>query len=324
MRAQDALDLLGSVQEKIAAALAAAPDDPSKQTLRELADRVSAVGRGFVALQGEFDRVTAALRARLNRVEQWFDTVMQSFDERYARGMKTWGLVVAFLVVAALNADFFQIYNAISGNERLRQHILDQSAQVGRMARKVNDLTQAAQATADAGKPDQSKAIVASIDDTVKADAGQIDQAATVYAGMGFQPLGPAQVARWWRGPWTLDWLRRTGSILLGWIVMTLLMSAGAPFWEDALESPLRPQDPAAQGTRLPGTSNNAAARASPRRDPPPSELQRIDDGQMPAAGALDFPGEVGGAPGSVAGAGLVPHQHAVQRARRSLRLRGL
>ncbi len=237
VRAQDALDLLGSVQEKIAANVAAAPDDSTKQALRGLADRVSMVGRAFVALQGEFDHVTAALRAKLGSVEQWFDTVMQSFDERYARGMKTWGLVVAFLVVAALNANFFHIYSAISGSERLRQHIIDQREQVGQMARKVNDLTKEAQASADAGKPEQSKAIVASINDTVKADAGQIDQAATVYSDMGFQPLSPGQIAHWWRGPWTLGWLRNTGSILLGWIVMTLLMSAGAPFWEDALES---------------------------------------------------------------------------------------
>lgn len=40
--------------------------------------------------------------------EDWFETVMQGFEERYARHMKTVAIVVSILVVVFLNANFLR------------------------------------------------------------------------------------------------------------------------------------------------------------------------------------------------------------------------
>src|SRR5580692_11772416 len=58
----------------------------------------------------------------------WFDTVMQSFSELYARGMKTWAIVISFIVVVLLNANFFNIYQKISTNEALRNSLVQGQA----------------------------------------------------------------------------------------------------------------------------------------------------------------------------------------------------
>src|SRR4029079_2054068 len=59
-------------------------------------------------LHSRFDVAIAPLRTRPKSVESWFDTVMQSFDERYARGMRTWALVISLIVVVSLDAGFFR------------------------------------------------------------------------------------------------------------------------------------------------------------------------------------------------------------------------
>jgi hypothetical protein len=45
------------------------------------------------------------------------------------------------------------------------------------------------------------------------------------------------QVHKWATGKPTWNGFFHTVEILLGWILMTLLLSVGAPFWEDTLES---------------------------------------------------------------------------------------
>jgi hypothetical protein len=62
------------------------------------------------------------------------------------------------------------------------------------------------------------------------------------YASFGFRPLSLEQVSNWANGKssWSVDWgqrLAHMAKILVGWILMTLLLSVGAPFWEDTLES---------------------------------------------------------------------------------------
>jgi len=57
-------------------------------------------------------------------VENWFDTVMQGFEERYTRHMKTVALLVSFAVVILLNANFFNIYRNIADSDIRRAEIL--------------------------------------------------------------------------------------------------------------------------------------------------------------------------------------------------------
>src|SRR2546421_1240365 len=68
-------------------------------------------------LSQKFDNAVAPLRIKLTQVETWYDTVMQSFDERYARNMKSVAIYISIVVVILLNANFFQVYRNLSKNQ---------------------------------------------------------------------------------------------------------------------------------------------------------------------------------------------------------------
>ena len=73
--------------------------------------------------------------------------------------------------------------------------------------------------------------------------AGLVD----TYTMFGFKPLTWRQFLTWGKdlvdcetNPETGSWLSRRGNdfrTILGWLVMTMLLSLGAPFWHDALQS---------------------------------------------------------------------------------------
>jgi len=238
LQVQDAVSVLGEIQSKIeenlAAARAAATPagarptaesslaDASVPTLQKLTGDFNSVAQAITNLRTEFDSAIAPLRGKLREVESWFDTVMQSFDERYARGMKTWAIVISLAVVVALNANFFTIYQKISTNEVARNSLLQSQT-------KLNQLKE----DAAKDKPAEAK----SLDGIINETRGRLDQETAAYAAFGFQPLSWSQVSNWIHGAGSWAWFRHTTEIAAGWMLMTLLLSVGAPFWEDALES---------------------------------------------------------------------------------------
>ena len=242
LRLEDAVSVLGEIQAKIekdlAAARAAATPvgtaptpasklaDDSVPTLQKLAAGFNSVAQAVTNLRTEFDSAIAPLRGKLKEVESWFDTVMQSFDERYARGMKTWAIVISLAVVVALNANFFTIYQKISTNEVLRNSLVQSQAQLKKLQDAANE------------KPAEAK----SLEGVIKETSGQVNQEAAAYAAFGFAPLRRQQVWDWVNGDgsWSVGWGDRfvhMAKITAGWMLMILLLSVGAPFWEDALES---------------------------------------------------------------------------------------
>jgi len=100
---------------------------------------------------------------------------MQSFDERYTRAMKTWAIIISFVVVVFLNANFFNIYQNISRNEVLRSSLVQSQV-------RLKDLQQAADsAAAEAtGTPSGLKATLKEQKNTVRSE---ID----AYAAFGFR-----------------------------------------------------------------------------------------------------------------------------------------
>ena len=237
LKLQDAVSILGEIQRKIeenlAAARAAATPagapptaasslaDASVPTLQKLAGDFNSVAQAISNLRTEFDSAIAPLRGKLREVESWFDTVMQSFDERYARGMKTWAIVISLAVVAALNANFFTIYQKISTNELMRNRLVQSQAKLKELEDTAKD------------KPTEAK----SLDGIIKETSGNVNQEAAAYAAFGFAPLSWSQVKNWIHDAGSWAWFRHTAEIAAGWMLMTLLLSVGAPFWEDALES---------------------------------------------------------------------------------------
>jgi len=237
LKLQDAVSVLGEIQAKIEKDLAAArpavtpvggPSTPASSLadasvprLQTLAGDFNSVAQAITNLRTEFDSAIAPLRGKLKEVESWFDTVMQSFDERYARGMKSWAIVISLVVVMALNANFFTIYQKISTNELVRNRLVQGHA-------KLKELE-------DAAKDDSTE--TKSLDAIIKKTSGQTNQEAAAYAAFGFAPLSWTQVSNWIHGAGSWVWFWHTAMIAGGWMLMTLLLSVGAPFWEDALES---------------------------------------------------------------------------------------
>jgi hypothetical protein len=178
--------------------------DKVLENLKKLSLAIETAGQSAEAAVG-------MLSARIKQIEDWYDTIMQSFSERYNRSMRTWVIVLGFVVAFALNADLFSIYRNISADATTRQLILS--------SRETQRLQQPNQATGGAGQPNAAAELN-------KARQEVIDST-SLYSSYGFGwPMNPND----W-GSWSF-W-----HYVAGCLVMGLLLSVGAPFWEDTLES---------------------------------------------------------------------------------------
>jgi hypothetical protein len=292
-------------QERIAAT--EAHNDQEVAQLDVISKDLAAIAKLIGELSKKFDEAVSPLRRKLEQVEVWFDTVTQSFDERYARHMRTVSLYISIVVVVLLNANFFQIYKNLSSNGVQRELIAEAGAGILEKARQAQPATSPA-ATAAAGATASASA---SPTPTVKEEIEQSRQAiqslVDTYEGFGFSPLTGQQFNAfiWSTGGWTAiekdpyghrawlgfrpakndkglvvnennvpippncqekdkngnpilvdgtpvkcspAWVRQSGGewwasrksdvvTLVGWAIMVMLLSVGAPFWQDTLES---------------------------------------------------------------------------------------
>jgi hypothetical protein len=236
--------------------------------LQKLSDELAQVTRLLGDLSQNFVNAVAPLRNKIDQVELWFDTVTQSFDERYTRHMRTASILISLIVVVFLNANFFQVYRSLSRNEMQRNLVADAGANL------LNDLKTAQAAKANpvtSPNPNASPTPTPKTEEELKKDFQAIDTLAGSYEGFGFKPLSGEQVSKflWSLGVWTKPWGTWGGfrlsketrdgqevsiwtaqdgaqwwesrkenlSTLVGWAIMVMLLSVGAPFWQDALES---------------------------------------------------------------------------------------
>ena len=257
-----------------------------KELVAEVTNEFKALGRVSLILKsptldsiakGDLQKILAKLDCDnlKDHVENWFDTVMQSFDERYARHMKTVALVVSFVVVIFLNANFFSLYRSIAGSDTVRAAIVAQGPAILKQAEAANATNKAAEsqqakstptptptpmpsngaAPPTAGStvsnqrpanptttPNDAAAAAKSKQELVegiKQLKGLVDQA----EGLGLKPLTWRKVSDYVSG--SGDYASASPDqrfthaleVLLGWTIMALLLSVGAPFWQDTLES---------------------------------------------------------------------------------------
>ncbi len=178
-------------------------------TLAPLSDKLKAV----IAIPHKLSQLSG-------KVELWYDTIMRSFEERYTRSMKSFTLAISFAVVALLNANIFDIYRELSSNEAKRDMIVQSGERLTAML--------AQQPAADREQVKQS------FNEWSKESYKEIDKKMSLYTALGFK--GPQ---------WILDIRQNAGQAnardvietIIGWAVMTMLLSVGAPFWQDTLES---------------------------------------------------------------------------------------
>lgn len=290
----EAMDLLGEVQQQVDTALAAATDDARKAELKQAQAGLRDAIQHLSALGEKLDAALAPLRAKVSEVENWFDTVMQSFEERYARGMKTVAFVISLIVAVSLNANIFNIYRDVSTQPAKRQLLLDQaqkrvkdesekptatptpastspnqnsgkntdsqkkiansepSTTPGKQEKNLelahNVVLQAPTGTAKASdsptataspipssspmptaSPSPSPSPTATPTPSMKEAFQEIDKNAELFSSFGFKSLSEEMKSI--SGVWQFL------QMLIGWVLMAALLSVGAPFWNDTLQS---------------------------------------------------------------------------------------
>lgn len=202
-------------------------DSISKEDLKKCIEKVLA---DRMALSpSDVEKIQAQSKAILAKVDAWYGTAMQSFEERYTRSMKTWSLIISAVVVILLNANFFSIYRNIAISEVMRNNILQTQSEISKRLADQTPPGQAPQAETIQQWYDQNKQAIM--------------ENAQFYTGFGFTNMKPGQVWQWlsrtggWENIAVWPWLKHGLYVLMGLTIMTLLLSVGAPFWQDALES---------------------------------------------------------------------------------------
>jgi hypothetical protein len=163
-------------------------------------------------------------------VGDWFETVMQGFEERYTRHMKTVAIVVSIVVVVFLNASFFEVYHNISTSDVMRNALIQKREEVQKQLKDQSTGAQNQQGSQSNGEQ-------------LKSELNQLQKYLDQYQGLGFTPLRPAQISDFfgahgsWEGVPAGQRFAHVIKLLGGWAIMVMLLSVGAPFWQDALES---------------------------------------------------------------------------------------
>ena len=322
LNVKEVLDLLDAAQLAITQEKEIAANAKNKtevEQLERMSDELSQIAKLIGDFTQSFDDAVSPLRHKLDQVEIWFDTVTQSFDERYTRHMRTVSICISIVIVIVLNANFFRVYKSISANEVQRNLIVDSGPEILKHSRETRTVqpeptpvvspSPAALATETQPSPTPTPV---NIREEIERTRQEIDLLSSAYQGFGFTPLGGQQVRSflwstgiwtafwdgkgrdnktqpaWWgftlarnekgvpvneyneavpvhcqevdkngtrlldsrgrpmdcnsvwrlqtRGEW---WDSRKGDVvtLIGWAITVMLLSVGAPFWQDALES---------------------------------------------------------------------------------------
>jgi hypothetical protein len=174
-------------------------------------------------LSDEIKAVVAApqkLSQLPGKVEAWYDTIIRSFEERYTRSMRSFSMAISFAVVALLNANLFDIYREISANESKRDLIVQSGERIVSRLRE--------QPAANSGQINQT------LEDWSRKSYGEIEQNVSLYTALGF--TGPRWIVDAWKNP-QRPTSQKIVETVAGWLIMTMLLSVGAPFWQDTLES---------------------------------------------------------------------------------------
>ena len=163
-------------------------------------------------------KVRDAIKVKLEEIANWYDTVMPGLAERHERGMKWMSVALSVLVVVLFNANAIDIYRYVASDNAVQQQLIEYGA-------KLQAEQKQPQPSAQQGSPPAGDE---SLEDKTRKDIEKIKAFSSGLANFGLTPL------KWNRCFTDAAAVRRT---LIGWVAMTLLLSMGAPFWEDALGS---------------------------------------------------------------------------------------
>ena len=208
---------------------------PASALVTEIKEEFSKLGRVSLFKRPMIDSIAKEdlvkilgkknLDALSDEVEKWYDTAMQGFEERYTRHMKSIAICISIVVVVFFNANFFQVYRKISNNDVLRNSLIEKEAEVQKQLNTV--------------QPNPQEATV----EQLKREINELQAAMDQTINLGLEPIKLRDLKDFasgqgdWSGPLGGRWFIQVLQVLSGWAVMVMLLSVGAPFWQDALES---------------------------------------------------------------------------------------
>jgi hypothetical protein len=210
----DVLKIVTEIQSYLEQALAAAPAD---SILQKAVETSKALTKAVSDLNSKLTAVGARLSERIAAIEAWYDPIMQGFEERYSRHMKTWAFIISLVVTVALDANLPRLYKRMATDDVAKQRVLGEATKIQdrylaqiEQARKTND-------------QEQLQQLIGNLND-------ELDEATSSYPALGLELI---DIRDWWS---QTSQIEKTRSIF-GWLMMAFLLSLGAPFWHDALQS---------------------------------------------------------------------------------------
>ncbi|HEX8174494.1 MAG TPA: hypothetical protein VF543_05175 [Pyrinomonadaceae bacterium] len=240
---------IAAIKAQVGAA-AGKPEDKA-EVLKALGVMEEALGKLSKGIEGIIAGF-AHIRDLKTSIANWYDTVMQSFEERYTRSMRTWTIILSACVVILMNANIVNIYQDISTSSTKRAVFLQQADTLINRSKTANSAgTAGANGAAPAASPSpvsgQAPAQTTSgaqnpneVMDTFKEGQAVVNNNVAYLTSIGlkgptwFSNIGPVVSRLGTQPKWALGVILNT---LLGWFIMTMLLSVGAPFWQDVLES---------------------------------------------------------------------------------------
>jgi hypothetical protein len=201
------LKLVTDLQSQLDQAVAS---DPNNAELQAAAKAAHDLASALANVHARLLQLIAPVRERLSAIDSWYDTVMLGFQERYARHMRTWAFLISLALTVFLNADIFAIYKRLATSDVQQQRVMREAEAIeNRYQTLINAQT----------NPETIQQLNAELEQ-------QLDAAAMSFPAMGIEPMQ------------SFDELKNTtGWQIAGWLVMAALLSLGAPFWHDTLES---------------------------------------------------------------------------------------
>ncbi|MFN0015496.1 MAG: hypothetical protein ACKVU2_13200 [Saprospiraceae bacterium] len=186
------------------------------------------------------------------KVEEWYNEVMERASEWYVSNVRTWLVGVGLVIAVVFNVDVIGIYTNLSTNAALRDNLAD--------AATVFVEKQPAPISVDSA--------------VVKADLhgakAQYDTLLNEHIAAIRSPLGIGWENTQWptenKGRW---WVYK----LLGWITTALAISLGAKFWYDLLRQLVNFRGSSGSKTTAASTENASAPPPAPVLTKPGSGL---------------------------------------------------
>lgn len=194
--------------------------------LRDLIGGVSAANvSGLKALSDE--AATHRLKTIAKQAGDWYQLAMGPQNDRYRRRMRALALATSAAVVIAANANAFRLFKVVRNDPTLRASLVAQSDTL-RTAEAATRALQDSLQLLVADTPDTAAAspVADSLLRRLASRTAQRDSIANTQLARVTEVLGVVQRSDFGHPAW---WL--------GILFSTFLVSLGAPFWHDALES---------------------------------------------------------------------------------------